>query len=279
MSGIMPVGHGETLAARVIATIEESIVSGSWPAGERLPAEPELAAQFGVSRSVIRDAIRNLAARGLVEVRHGFGTTVAGPSAQAYADAILMLLLRSSATIGDLFDARAVIEAGVVVAAARWRTPDDCAELVRHVDAMEAALAAGDWRGAFEEDLAFHRAVISAGHLPALETILAPLHYVIASSVLVPDVTDAKLFNSSAHRRISDAIEAQDEESARQAMAAHFSSRDDPAFASLYSTPCADLAPLARKVHEGGVKDRGVPRPPEVARRRRSDPARDDTRS
>jgi DNA-binding FadR family transcriptional regulator len=240
----------------VIAAIEESIVSGAWPAGERLPAEPELAAQFGVSRSVIRDATRNLAARGLIEVRHGFGTTVAGPSTQAYADAILMLLLRSSATIGDLLDARAVIESGVVAAAARRRTLDDCAELVGHVDGMEAALAVGDWRSAFGEDLAFHQAVIRAARLPALATILEPLHHVIASSLLVPDVADAKLFNASEHRRIFEAIEEQNEESARQAMAAHFSSRDDPAFAALYSTRCADLVPLARQVRKAGAQPR-----------------------
>ena len=240
--------RGASLASLLIAAIEGSIVRGEWAAGDRLPPEPELAAQFGVSRSVVRDAIQNLAARGLVEVRHGFGMSVAQPTTAAYADAILMLLLRSKASIGDFFDARAVIESGVVVAAARRRTDEDCEELALHVAAMESALAIGDWRAAFAEDLAFHQAVIRAAQLPALTTVLAPLHALIASSLLVPDVDDPELFDAPRHRRIYEAIVARDEGKAREEMAAHFSSRENPAFATLYSTPCADLAPLTAEI-------------------------------
>lgn len=248
MSEITPIGRAQSLAGEVIAQIEALVLSGAWPPGDQLPAEADLAQRFGVSRTVIRDAIRSLAARGLVEVRHGIGTKVAASAHKPYADAVLMLVLRSSYTVGDLFDARAAIESGVVVAAARNRTEQDCADLAGHVDEMECVLSEGDWRGAFREDLNFHRAVIRAAHMPALTTILEPLHFVIASSVLVPDVADRELFNAPDHRRIYRAIEARDEDAAREAMAAHFSSREDPAFAELYSTPCRNLAMLADQI-------------------------------
>jgi GntR family transcriptional regulator, transcriptional repressor for pyruvate dehydrogenase complex len=248
MSEIIRLGRARSLADEVAAHIERLVVSRAWPPGERLPAEPDLAERFGVSRSVVRDAIRSLAARGLVDVRHGVGTSVAAPASGAYTDAVLMLLLRSANTIGDLVDARAVIDSGVVVAAARNRTAAHCADLARHVEAMEEALTAGDWQAAFAADLSFHRAVIEATGLPALKAILEPLHHVIASSLLVPDVHNPRLFDAPSHRRIFEAVEAQDEEEARHASAAHFSSRADPAFEALYSTPCSDLTAWAEQV-------------------------------
>jgi GntR family transcriptional regulator, transcriptional repressor for pyruvate dehydrogenase complex len=240
--------RGASLSSLLISAIEDLIVRGEWRPGERVPSEPELTVRFGVSRSVVRDAIQNLAARGLIEVRHGYGMSVAQPTTAAYADAILMLLLRSSASVGDFYDARAVIESGVVVAAARRRTDADCDELLLHVEGMDAALEAGDWRSAFAEDLAFHQAVIAAANLPALTTMLAPLHSVIAASLLVPDVDDPELFDALQHRRIYEAILAQDDDAARRSMAVHFSSREDPAFEALYSTPCSDLAPLTAEI-------------------------------
>jgi GntR family transcriptional regulator, transcriptional repressor for pyruvate dehydrogenase complex len=246
MSEVSSIGRARSLADEVIAQVESLILGGTWPVGERLPAEADLAVQLGVSRSVVRDAIRTLAARGLVEVRHGIGTTVAAPIAGTYADAVLFLLARSGYTIGDLFDARATIESGVVVTAAQNRTQEDCAELWRHVEDMETAVMAQNWRATSAADLSFHCAVIRATRLPALITILEPLHHVIASSLFVPDVDNAALFNVPDHRRICEAIVAQDEQAARQAMAAHFASRDDPAFQSLYESPCQDLALIQR---------------------------------
>ena len=250
MSGIESIGRRSSLADEVIAQIESLIVTGTWAPGQRVPAEAELATEFGVSRSVVRDAIRTLSARGLLVVRHGVGTAVAAPAGGAYADAILMLLLRSQCTVGDLFDARAAIESGVVAAAARNRDDEDCADLARHVEGMEATLRSGDWRKAFDHDLGFHRSVIRAVHAPALTIILEPLHHVIASSVLVPDVDNPELFNARDHRRIYEAIVGRDEAAAREAMQEHFASRADPAFSRLYSIPCRDLADLARTIRD-----------------------------
>lgn len=92
----------QTLAEQVAAAISEAILAGEWLAGEPLPTEPELAAEFGVSRAVIRDATRMLAARGLVEAQHGRGVFVTESQAAAFGDALLLALRRDEATVWDV---------------------------------------------------------------------------------------------------------------------------------------------------------------------------------
>jgi len=91
----------ETLADRVAADITELILSGSVQAGTALPTEPDLAEQYGVSRSVIRDAAKLLSARGLVEIRHGKGVFVTASQKEGFADALLLALRRNHSSVWD----------------------------------------------------------------------------------------------------------------------------------------------------------------------------------
>jgi DNA-binding FadR family transcriptional regulator len=92
----------ETLAEQVAGTIREAILDGQWQPGEALPTEPELAEAFGVSRAVIRDATRMLAAQGLVMAQHGRGVFVTESQAEAFGDALLLALRRTGATVWDV---------------------------------------------------------------------------------------------------------------------------------------------------------------------------------
>ena len=98
--------------------LEARILSGTFPPGSRLPTEHELTESFDVSRTVVRDALRVLDARGLVEVRRGTGTLVKPSSVDAYSSAVATLLLRSDLTIGDVFEARAALEGQLALIAA-----------------------------------------------------------------------------------------------------------------------------------------------------------------
>ncbi len=91
----------ETLADRVAQDITSHILSGQIVAGTALPTEPDLADQYGVSRSVIRDATRLLSARGLVQVRHGKGVFVTTSQKEPFADAFMLALQRDKATAWD----------------------------------------------------------------------------------------------------------------------------------------------------------------------------------
>ena len=96
------IDKGETLPEKVSRVIKESILKGELKGGETLPTEPELEKQFGVSRAVIRDAIRMLKAQGLVEVKHGKGMYVSHSQVEAFTDALLTTLRRDKATVWDV---------------------------------------------------------------------------------------------------------------------------------------------------------------------------------
>ncbi len=96
------IGKRETLPERVCKTIKESILSGELNGGDVLPTEPELENQFGVSRAVIRDAVRMLMAQGLVEVKHGKGMYVSHSQLAAFTDALLTSLRRDNASAWDV---------------------------------------------------------------------------------------------------------------------------------------------------------------------------------
>ena len=87
--------HKQTLAERLSAEIEDMILSTELETGANLPSETDLAEQYGVSRSVARDATRILMAKGLVEVQHGRGVFVSDPRNNAFVEAFLLTLKRN----------------------------------------------------------------------------------------------------------------------------------------------------------------------------------------
>jgi GntR family transcriptional repressor for pyruvate dehydrogenase complex len=119
----------QTLAEQVATAVSEAILAGEWQAGEPLPTEPELAAEFGVSRAVIRDATRMLAARGLVEAQHGRGVFVTESQAAAFGDALLLALRRSGATVWDVEQFEQMVFPEVCALAAAKASKADLAQI------------------------------------------------------------------------------------------------------------------------------------------------------
>lgn len=92
----------KTLAETMAEQLREAILAGAWPPGEALPTEPELAEKFGVSRAVVRDATRILAAWGLVDARQGKGVFVTADQAAGFGTALLLALRRNGASVWDV---------------------------------------------------------------------------------------------------------------------------------------------------------------------------------
>jgi len=92
----------QTLADQLAEDIADKILSGRLNPGDSLPPGPQLAEQYGVSRAAVRDATSMLAARGLVDVRHGSGVFVTSSQREAFGDALLLTLRRAGATAWDL---------------------------------------------------------------------------------------------------------------------------------------------------------------------------------
>ena len=131
----------QTLAEQLAETIKEAILAGRWAAGQALPTEPELAAQFGVSRAVVRDATRMLAARGLVEAQHGRGVFVTGSPVAAFGDALLLALRRAGATAWDVERFEQMVLPEVHAEAARQATDEEVAEIEQLAEAYHTVFA------------------------------------------------------------------------------------------------------------------------------------------
>src|SRR5918999_332987 len=147
---------------QVILDLERRILSGELRAGERLPTEGELGQELGVSRTVIRDAIRTLTTRRLVRVRHGFGMEVAPPSDLPLAHALADLLMRSDVSVGEVLEARAALDRQLAPLAAAAATDDDVERMNGQLERFATAAASGDAPEAQEAHLEFHLCFVAA---------------------------------------------------------------------------------------------------------------------
>lgn len=148
------------LADQAAELLLERIRSGEWPLGAKLPGETTLGPQLGVGRSTVREAIRQLAGRGVLATRQGAGVFVTALDATEDWDVVL-----KRTDIISVIEARIAIETEGAALAAERRTPQDLRAIRRALaqrsghDALEAYVDA---------DMQFHRAVVAAAHNPIL---------------------------------------------------------------------------------------------------------------
>jgi len=216
------VGPKAKLSERAAAVLARRILHRELVAGERLPTEFELGEILGVSRSVVRDAIRMLAALGLVEVRQGHGMVVTNPTSATFAHAVVILLMRSDLTVGAVLDAREAIETELGSLAALRGTEEDWTALEDRLSAYIAAVERGEWSNAHANHFGFHVHLLQALHLPALDVLLQPLHEMILISSIPPVIDDKELWDVEVHPPILEALRQRDREKTRAALHAHF---------------------------------------------------------
>jgi DNA-binding FadR family transcriptional regulator len=206
----------EVIGARILArTLRE---------GERLPSETELARQFGVNRSTVREALRELESRGLVQRRRGSKLmSVSRPQQAAVAGGVSDALLLRDVTVHDLWEALSILEPPLAQIAARSRNATDLAQ----VSAAAAAFAAsrGDTSLAVHHAAEFFRRLGEATHNPVLGLAQEPLLQLLEPSlrVMIGKLPQAPARIATAQRRILEALEVRDEESARTWMTRHIS--------------------------------------------------------
>jgi GntR family transcriptional regulator, transcriptional repressor for pyruvate dehydrogenase complex len=206
---------------QVILDLERRILSGELRAGERLPTEGELGLELGVSRTVIRDAVRTLTTRRLVRVRHGFGMEVAPPSDLPLAQAMADLLMRSDVTVQDVLEARETLDRQLAPIAARNATDEDVARMEHQLDRFATAAAEGQEAVAQDAHLELHLGYVAAMHLPALELMFKPMAEVILLSSVRPS-PDPAFWEVESHRPLVAALGARDERALVQAVEHHF---------------------------------------------------------
>jgi len=209
------------LADEVAERLTEWILDETLPPGCLLPAEGELAARFGVSRTVIREAIRGLASYRLVRIRHGVGS-YANPREAWDVSSALQLFIRSDRDgLLRWLEVRQVLEVGIARRAAARVTPEELDTLAELVATMRDQLQhlSGEF---IDVDHRFHLAIARATRNPSLEMILAPilrpLHGRMRDTLQIPATAEHAV---AEHERIVAALRAGDAEAAAAAMAAH----------------------------------------------------------
>ena len=205
------------LADQVIEQLKNMILDGQLSPGDRLPAERDLAAAFGVSRASVREAIHSLSTMGILEARVGDGTYVCS-GADAAISQLTWAVFLSGGGGESLREARRVIEPAIAQMAAERATPEDIASLKKILKNMEASL--GDPAKAAEYDYDFHVALARIAGNEILGGVLIGLQWMLRASIhrsLQQDPSrDVVCF--SEHRDILKAIEAKDPKKARKAM-------------------------------------------------------------
>lgn len=215
----------QDLVKVAIEKILEAIASGQFAVGEPLPAEVPLAQWLDVSRPTMRGAVRTLAERGVLEVRHGRGTFVADPATWTDLGSVIWWLQRhaSARELGTyLSQVRRMLEVGASGLAAENRTPEQLVAMHEALDNYEAQVQRGELEAASQSDLDFHDLIFAASGNPFLSIIMQPLAEALLSSrretTRYVDIRERAMKH---HRAVLAAIEAGDATAAKQAMRAH----------------------------------------------------------
>ncbi len=209
------------LSDRVADAILETILSQRLRPGDLLPPERELGKQFGVSRTVVREAIRALDAKGLLDVRTGSGARIAAVDPSTAREAMRQLVHAITPDFASVAEVRGVLEVAAVELAAQRATVADLDRLRAALDRMTVSL--DEVEDAALADLEFHRAIATATQ----NVLFLMLHDSIGEALV--DVRrksfergrGERVLICEAHRRILDAVAAHDPTAARAAMREH----------------------------------------------------------
>lgn len=213
-----------TLIDRLVDQLEQQIIAGEYPEGFQLPGEDTLAAEFGVSRPVVREGLSRLRERGYIDTVSGKGTFVRLPNVDHLSKALLRHIRigsREGYSVANLYEARFAIELTTTRLAAERADQDDIAALKRRLQEMRDCH--GDAAKYTAADLGFHIDVATAAKNPFLSILLAPLVDVIVRGIFQSSntSTEAVAMGIRAHDEVLGRIEARDPVGAANAMVAH----------------------------------------------------------
>ncbi len=210
-----------TLVSQVVEQIEGLIIEGRLRPGDLLPPENELARQLGVSRTVIREAMRTLIAKDLLHVQAGSGTVISAPSGKSLAQSVALLLRNgnSELDIDKVVQVRRLLEIEIAGLAAERRTAED---LARMEETLHQMARVSDRESFAKSDVDFHTALALATHNELFVLLLDSISDVMLETrrtgYNVPGTPERGL---KYHRAIFDQIKAGDPAEARQAMREH----------------------------------------------------------
>lgn len=209
------------LYEQIVEQIEQLILDGKLRPGDQLPSERELAEQFNVSRTAVREAIKALREKGLVEIEAGRGTFITHGVSKALRHSLdWMVRSGNGNTLADLVQVRYILEPEIAALAAEMATASDIERLERAVSVMDEAMESADVY--VEADLEFHLALAGATQNKLIPTLIDPIMDLLRKQrsriFLVDGGAERGQYH---HKRILDAVKEHNPASAREAMQAH----------------------------------------------------------
>jgi DNA-binding FadR family transcriptional regulator len=228
-------------AERVFAFFREQLLSAQLKPGDRLLSERELSLSLGVSRPVLREALRSLAMLGFLDIRHGKGAYVKAADISVLTDFFTFSLAQQPDVLDDVMQARIAIECQAIRLACERAAEGDLSrigsKLTRLMDTLHDPESGGD------ADYAFHLAIVEAGRSPALLTLYQAITELLRRShvqrrrqtISVPGIRD---YLVEAHREVFLSILARDPDAAEARLRDHFAIGDEfrrKSFIAVYS--------------------------------------------
>jgi GntR family transcriptional regulator, transcriptional repressor for pyruvate dehydrogenase complex len=210
------IDNKQRLVDRVVQQITQLIMESKLEPGMKLPPEIKLAESIGVSRTVLREAMQILIAKGLVETRHGVGTVIRNGGNNQFQEQLTMLLHTKGLTLDHLHQVRSILEVEIAGIAAAQATDQEVDELTRIVDRLEAS------NGDPMADVEFHRYLAQISHNPLLVMLLDSVGDILRQVRLsISRYPDLLLKSVPDHRLIMERVKARDVSGARQIMRIH----------------------------------------------------------
>jgi GntR family transcriptional repressor for pyruvate dehydrogenase complex len=226
------------------------ITSGGFSPGERLPPERELVARLGVSRTVVREALNLLEARGLVSIEHGRGAIVSGGSTEAVRETLGLLLRVQPGVLGELMEVRRILEVEVAALAAERAGPKEVAEMRGRLEAMRASIEAPE--GYVDADVEFHAALARATENRVLLVMLEPVVDLLRASREVSASRPGSARRAlGEHERVLERVERGDAAGAREEMRQHMDATARDIEEALGGRKALDI-PVTARARGGG---------------------------
>ncbi|HWF52652.1 MAG TPA: FadR/GntR family transcriptional regulator [Solirubrobacteraceae bacterium] len=234
-NGFEPVARSMRLADKVASAVTDSIVSGRLEPGDKLPSERELCAQFGVSRPVVREAVRSLIAKGLLVDSPRRGHVVRALGRDTVTESLTLYLRGQRLDYGKLMEARALVEVENAGLAAQRASPEQVQALREAADRLQPGMSAEE---AALADVEFHRTIATATANEFFELLLDSIREALIT-VQLPTLANEKIVRGARrmHDRIVAQIAAGDREGAREAMRLHLAEAERGMRSVLKSDP------------------------------------------
>ena len=204
----------------IVRQVKQLIAEGKLKSGDRLPPERDLAEKFVVSRTSVREALRALQSRGLIDIRAGEGAFIRDISVDALIEPLALVILPHREAVGELFEARRLLEPAISALAARRATREELTEMERILDEQAKEVSQG--RTGVAQDTALHSTIANSAHNRAITRIVSALMDLLTQSREESLHTPGRPTRSHEdHRQILDAIRRRDEVAAHRAMLDH----------------------------------------------------------